>query len=95
MATPKMMLFQSIAVVMTPSAKGEMIIQIPRITLAQLQPDCRGKLVRMSASSAITMPTITLFHIAACNRANWTKKGEMITQMPNRTFTQVAPAVAS
>lgn len=88
------MLFQSIAVVMAPSANGEMIIHIPRITLAQLHPDCRGVLVRMSASSAMTMPTITLFHTAAGSCANWTTNGEMITQMPNRTFTQLAPPAA-
>lgn len=86
-----MMLFQSMAVVIVPSAKGEIIIHSPRITLAQLHPDCRGVLVRMSASIAMTMPTITLFHIAAGSRANWTTNGEMITQTPNKTFTQFAP----
>lgn len=88
-----MILFQSIAAVMTPRAKGEMIIQIPRITLAQLQAVWLRTLVRMIANTATTMPTITLFHIAAGNCENWTIKGEMITQMPNAMLSQLDPAV--
>jgi hypothetical protein len=52
-------------------------------------------LVRMIADSAITVPTITLFHIAAGKRENWTTKGDMITQMPNAMLSQLVPSVVA
>lgn len=87
--TPSIMLFQNGTAATAPSTNAERISQQPRITFSSETERLCG--FRLSASSATEMPTATSFHMSACAFAKPSTNGEIITQMPNTTFTQFAP----
>src|SRR5690348_4992121 len=91
---PRTTLFHSNLGTANPSTNGEMSSQMPRITLLQLQPDCRGVLVRMRARMATAAPVATLFHIAAESSADPSTNGAAITHIPKRALTQTVPLVS-
>lgn len=78
MMMPRITLFQSAVLpLMKTSANGEMMSQIPRMTLAQLHPSCCRIPVRMIARIATAQPVATLFHIALGHWLNPSTKGEI------------------
>lgn len=88
MIMPRIPLFQSVAPLTTPNTNGERISQMPRIAVIQLQPGWFRVLQRTMARTPTAIPVATLLHVAFGD-GNARTKGEIITQIPSRIFSQL------